>query len=150
MEYELYAILYFTKGRPRTFNRVRLPIPACRHCGKDIRDYGGHRKYLNPRGLNLTDFWEDTAAAHHRRFKARWHVNELKQVIRSVYRGLDRPRRCDPGPRRLDLRSGRTAGAVGLHAPHPGRTGPCSSPPSPSSCSSDDPIALEAALAAPL
>jgi site-specific DNA-methyltransferase (adenine-specific) len=76
-----YALLYFTKGEPKTFNRVRLPIPACRHCGKDLKDYGGHRKYLNPLGLNLTDFWEDTAPARHRKFKARWHVNELKPMI---------------------------------------------------------------------
>ncbi len=76
-----YALLYFTKGEPKTFNRVRLPIPACRHCGKDIKDYGGHRKYLNPLGLNLTDFWEDTAPARHQKFKARWHVNELKPMI---------------------------------------------------------------------
>jgi len=76
-----YALLYFTKGEPKTFNRVRLPIPACRHCGKDIKDYGGHRKYLNPLGLNLTDFWEDTAPARHQKFKARWHINELKPMI---------------------------------------------------------------------
>jgi DNA modification methylase len=76
-----YAILYFTKGQPKTFNRVRLPVPACRHCGKDIKDYGGHRKFLNPAGLNLTDFWEDTAPARHQKFKARWHINELKPLI---------------------------------------------------------------------
>ena len=76
-----YALLYFTKGAPRTFNRVRLPVPTCRHCGKDIKDYGGHRKYLNPLGLNLTDFWEDTAPARHQKFKARWHINELKPMI---------------------------------------------------------------------
>lgn len=76
-----YALLYFTKGKPRMFNRVRLPIPQCRHCGRDVKDYGGHRKYLNPAGLNLTDFWEDTAPARHRKFKSRWHVNELKPMI---------------------------------------------------------------------
>jgi site-specific DNA-methyltransferase (adenine-specific) len=76
-----YALLYFTKGEPKTFNRVRLPIPSCRHCGKDIKDYGGHRKYLNPLGLNVTDFWDDTAPARHRKFKTRWHVNELKPMI---------------------------------------------------------------------
>jgi site-specific DNA-methyltransferase (adenine-specific) len=76
-----YALLYFTKGDPATFNHVRLPIPACRHCGRDVKDYGGHRKFLNPLGLNLTDFWDDTAPARHRKFKARWHVNELKPVI---------------------------------------------------------------------
>jgi site-specific DNA-methyltransferase (adenine-specific) len=76
-----YALLYFTKGNPTTFNRVRLPVPSCRHCGKDVKDYGGHRKFLNPLGLNLTDFWDDTAPARHRKFKARWHVNELKPMI---------------------------------------------------------------------
>lgn len=76
-----YALLYFTKGAPRHFGRVRLPIPACRHCGKDLKDYGGHRKYLNPAGLNLTDFWDDTSPARHSKFKARWHVNELKPMI---------------------------------------------------------------------
>ncbi len=76
-----YGLLYFTKGTPKTFNRVRLPIPKCRHCGKDIKDYGGHRKYLNPLGLNLTDFWDDTAPARHSKFKARWHINELKPMI---------------------------------------------------------------------
>lgn len=76
-----YALLYFTKGNPTIFNRVRLPVPACRHCGKDVKDYGGHRKFLNPLGLNLTDIWEDTAPARHQKFKARWHVNELKPVI---------------------------------------------------------------------
>lgn len=78
-----YAILYFTKGQPKTFNRVRLPVPTCRHCGKDIKDYGGHRKFLNPAGLNLTDFWEDTAPARHQKFKTRWHINELKPLIPS-------------------------------------------------------------------
>jgi site-specific DNA-methyltransferase (adenine-specific) len=81
-----YALLYFTKGDPKTFNRVRLPIPSCRHCGKDVKDYGGHRKFLNPLGLNLTDFWDDTAPARHQKFKARWHVNELKPMVVLVQR----------------------------------------------------------------
>lgn len=76
-----YTLLYFTKGQPTTFNRVRLPVPKCRHCGKDVKDYGGHRKYLNPLGLSLTDFWDDTAPARHQKFKARWHINELKPMI---------------------------------------------------------------------
>lgn len=76
-----YALLYFTKGTPSTFTKVRLPVPACRHCGKDVKDYGGHRKFLNPAGLSLTDFWEDTSPARHGKFKARWHVNELKPMI---------------------------------------------------------------------
>lgn len=76
-----YALLYYTRGEPRIFNRVRLPIPKCRHCGKEIKDYGGHRNKLNPEGLNLTDFWEDTSPNRHRKFKVRPGVNELKLVI---------------------------------------------------------------------
>lgn len=75
-----YALLYFTKGTPARFDRVRLPIPKCRHCGGDIKDYGGHRKYLNPAGLNLTDLWDDTSPNRHRRFKVR-RINELKPII---------------------------------------------------------------------
>lgn len=77
-----YALLYFTKGLPKIFNRdeVRIPVPVCRHCGEDIKDYGGHRKYLNPKGLNLTDIWDDTSPNRHRKFKFR-KVNELKLTI---------------------------------------------------------------------
>ena len=76
-----YALLYFTKGPPTTFNHVRVPIPTCRHCGGEIKDYGGHRNKLNPEGLNLTDFWEDTSPNRHKKFKVRPGVNELKLVI---------------------------------------------------------------------
>lgn len=76
-----YALLYFTKGEPRVYNRLRVPVPQCRHCGKDIKDYGGHRKALNPDGLNLTDFWDDTSPVRHRKFKVRPGINELKPVI---------------------------------------------------------------------
>lgn len=65
-----YGLLYYTKGDPRTFNKVYVPIPTCRHCGGEIRDYGGHRKKLNPKGINLMDVfeapeevWEDVEGA---------------------------------------------------------------------------------------
>lgn len=76
-----YALLYYTKGEPKTFNRLRLPIPTCRHCGGEIKDYGGHRNKLNPEGLNLTDFWDDTSPNRHKKFKVRPGVNELKHII---------------------------------------------------------------------
>jgi|WetSurMetagenome_2_1015567.scaffolds.fasta_scaffold146036_2 site-specific DNA-methyltransferase (adenine-specific) len=76
-----YALLYYTKGNPSTFNRLRTPIPVCRHCGKEVKDYGGHRDKLNPAGLNLTDFWEDTSPNRHKKFKVRQGVNELKIMI---------------------------------------------------------------------
>ena len=46
-----------TRGTPRVFSRLRLPIETCRHCGGEIRDYGGHRNKMNSAGVNLTDFW---------------------------------------------------------------------------------------------
>jgi len=76
-----YALLYYTRGKPKTFNRVRVPVPTCRHCGKESKDYGGHRDKLNPLGLSLTDFWEDTSPNRHKKFKVRPGVNELKLVI---------------------------------------------------------------------
>ena len=75
-----YGLLYYTKGQPRVFNKLRVPIPVCRHCGKEIKDYGGHRDALNPKGLNLTDFWEDTSPVRHNKFKMRV-ANELKPMI---------------------------------------------------------------------
>ena len=75
-----YGLIYFTKGQPRVFNKIRVPIPVCRHCGKEIKDYGGHRHKLNEAGLNLTDFWEDTSPVRHNKFKTRVS-NELKPMI---------------------------------------------------------------------
>lgn len=46
-----YSLLYYTKGKPQFFNRPRVPIPVCRHCGGDLKDYGGHRGKLNPAAL---------------------------------------------------------------------------------------------------
>jgi site-specific DNA-methyltransferase (adenine-specific) len=75
-----YGILYFTKGEPRVFHKLRTPIPVCRHCGGEIKDYGGHRDKLNERGLSLTDFWEDTSPVRHSKYKTRV-ANELKPRI---------------------------------------------------------------------
>ena len=76
-----YALLYYTKGKPRVFNSIRTPIRTCRHCGGEVKDYGGHRKALNPLGLNLTDFWDDTSPNRHTKYKVRPGVNELKITI---------------------------------------------------------------------
>lgn len=53
-----YGLLYYIKGEPTVFNKVYIPIPVCRHCGKEVRDYGGHRNKLNERGLNLMDVFD--------------------------------------------------------------------------------------------
>jgi site-specific DNA-methyltransferase (adenine-specific) len=75
-----YSMLYFTKGKPRTFTRPRLPIDVCRHCGKDIKDYGGHRNKLHPDGINLSDVWSDIPPVRHKRTKNRG-ANELSEKL---------------------------------------------------------------------
>lgn len=66
-----YNLLYFTKGKPKTFRRVRTPIETCRHCGGEIKDYGGHRDAMNPLGVNLKDVWTDIPPVRHWKFKSK-------------------------------------------------------------------------------
>lgn len=103
-----YGLLYYTKGEPATFNKVYIPIPTCRHCGKEIRDYGGHRNKLNAKGLNLMDvfdapddvweeangeeqeylklwtltedLWDDIPPVRHSKYKTR-SANELAPIM---------------------------------------------------------------------
>jgi len=64
-----YSLLYMTKGAPATFRTIRTPIVTCRHCGGDIKDYGGYRKKMHPDGVNLSDVWTDISPVRHRKFK---------------------------------------------------------------------------------
>jgi site-specific DNA-methyltransferase (adenine-specific) len=66
-----YSLLYYTKGKPKTFHRIRTPIETCRHCGGEIRDYGGHRGAMNPKGVNLMDVWTDIPPVRHWKFKTK-------------------------------------------------------------------------------
>jgi site-specific DNA-methyltransferase (adenine-specific) len=66
-----YSLHYFTKGKPKTFRKIRTPIETCRHCNGEIRDYGGHRGAMNPLGVNLKDVWTDIPPVRHWRFKSR-------------------------------------------------------------------------------
>ena len=66
-----YSLLYYTKGKPKTFRRVRTPIQICRHCGGEVKDYGGHRDAMNPEGVNLKDVWTDIPPVRHWKFKSR-------------------------------------------------------------------------------
>lgn len=82
-----YSLLYFVKGsRPNVFNPPRLPIQTCRHCGGELKDYGGHKKKINPRGINLTDVWTDIPPVRHAKHKNR-SANELS--VKMLDRVLD-------------------------------------------------------------
>lgn len=65
-----YSLLYYTKGKPKTFRKVRTPIETCRHCGGEVRDYGGHRGAMNDAGVNLMDVWTDIPPVRHWKFKS--------------------------------------------------------------------------------
>ena len=77
-----YSLLYFSKGKPKTFRNIRTPIRRCRHCGKEIKDYGGHRNAMNPKGVNLTDVWDDIPPVRHRKFKSeKRQANQLSTKL---------------------------------------------------------------------
>lgn len=66
-----YSLLYYTRGKPKTFRRIRTPILKCRHCGGEIKDYGGHRDAMNPKGVTLKDVWTDIPPVRHWKFKSK-------------------------------------------------------------------------------
>ena len=66
-----YSLLYYTKGTPKTFRRIRTPIQRCRHCGGEVKDYGGHRDAMNPNGVTLKDVWTDIPPVRHWKFKSK-------------------------------------------------------------------------------
>lgn len=66
-----YSLLYYTKGKPKTFRRIRTPIQTCRHCGGEVKDYGGHRGAMNPNGVTLKDVWTDIPPVRHWKFKSK-------------------------------------------------------------------------------
>jgi site-specific DNA-methyltransferase (adenine-specific) len=67
-----YSLLYFVKGpRPAIFHPDRTPVPCCRHCGGELRDYGGYKDKMNPKGVSLTDVWTDIPPVRHAKYKKR-------------------------------------------------------------------------------
>ena len=72
-----YALLYYVKGqKPNVFNNPRIPIQTCRHCGGEIKDYGGYKNKMNPSGVNVSDVWLDIYPVRHKNTKNRTY-NEL-------------------------------------------------------------------------
>ncbi len=67
-----YSLLYFIKGsKPAIFHPDRLPVPCCRHCGSELRDYGGYKDKMNPLGVSLSDVWTDIPPVRHAKYKKR-------------------------------------------------------------------------------
>lgn len=88
-----YSLLYFSKGRHKKFHNIRVPIKTCRHCSGEIKDYGGHRGAMNPKGVNLTDVWDDIPPVRHWKFKTKKRkANALstKLLYRVIHMSTDR------------------------------------------------------------
>lgn len=71
-----YGLLYYIKGeKPNTFQPDRLEV--CPSCAHDLRDYGGYKDKMNPKGVNLSDVWYDIPPVRHAKYKRRKEANEL-------------------------------------------------------------------------
>lgn len=72
-----YALVSYIKGpKANTFNNQRIPMQICRHCGGEIKDYGGYKSKMNPEGVNVSDVWSDIYPVRHKNSKNRKY-NEL-------------------------------------------------------------------------
>ena len=72
-----YGLVCYIKGvKAKTFNNQRIPLQVCRHCGGEIRDYGGYKGKMNPKGVNVSDVWTDIYPVRHKGSKNRKY-NEL-------------------------------------------------------------------------
>jgi site-specific DNA-methyltransferase (adenine-specific) len=72
-----YSLLYFINGeKPNVFNADRMPMQTCPKCFGDLKDYGGYKHKMNPKGVNLTDVWLDIPPVRHAKYKNRG-ANEL-------------------------------------------------------------------------
>lgn len=72
-----YSLIYYTKGKPKTFKPDRMPMQVCKKCHSDLKDYGGYKNKMNPLGINLTDVWYDIPPVRHSKYKKRKEANEL-------------------------------------------------------------------------
>ena len=86
-----YSLLYFVKGnKPAIFHPDRLPISCCRHCGGELRDYGGYKDKMNPSGINLSDVWTDIPPVRHAKYKKRIaNALPLKLMDRILFMASD-------------------------------------------------------------
>ena len=94
-----YALLYYTKGpRPTRFHPDRLPMDVCPHCAGDLKDYGGYKHKMNPKGVSLPDVWTDIPPVRHAKYKRRKGANELS--VKLMDRVIEMA--SDPGDLVLD------------------------------------------------
>lgn len=73
-----YSLLYYIKGEvPKSFHPDRLPMEICPKCFTDLKDYGGYKNKMNPKGINIADIWYDIPPVRHKKYKRREEANEL-------------------------------------------------------------------------
>ncbi len=75
-----YALLYYTKGPPKRFNRPKIEPKRCRKCQVYVKDYGGYKHIIDKKGINLSDIWNDISPLRHNNRKSR-SANELPMKL---------------------------------------------------------------------
>lgn len=75
-----YALLYFTKGKPKKFSRPKISPRRCHNCLQTIKDYGGYTGIIEEKGLNLSDVWDDLSPVRHKSIRLR-KANQLPMGI---------------------------------------------------------------------
>ena len=74
-----YSLLYFSKGKPNSFERPKIDPLKCKSCGGNAKDYGGYAEYVE-NGINLSDVWDDIYPVRHGNNKNRVE-NELPLTL---------------------------------------------------------------------
>ncbi|CAG0911443.1 unnamed protein product, partial [Cyprideis torosa] len=52
-------------------------MEVCPKCLGDLKDYGGYKNKMNPKGVNISDIWTDIPPVRHAKYKRRKGSNEL-------------------------------------------------------------------------
>jgi site-specific DNA-methyltransferase (adenine-specific) len=52
-------------------------MEVCPKCYGDIKDYGGYKDKMSPKGINITEIWYDIPPVRHSKYKRRVGANEL-------------------------------------------------------------------------
>jgi site-specific DNA-methyltransferase (adenine-specific) len=59
------GLLLFCREDRFQINKVRIPHPRCKQCGKTLRDWGGKAHLMHPEGSAISDVWSDRSVDPH-------------------------------------------------------------------------------------
>ena len=57
------GLLLYGSKQKFSLNKVRIPHLLCSFCGENIRDWGGKKHLMHPKGAALSDVWKDISVS---------------------------------------------------------------------------------------